>query len=50
MVLDADAVIDPGTVVVIALNTKFADGAVTAATRSNGLAVRAQLCAINHVK
>ena len=43
MVLDADTVVDPGAVVVEALDALVADGTVARARRPNDLAVRTQL-------
>ena len=50
VVSDSDAIVDPGTVVVKSLNTVPTDGAVSAATRTNGIAVRAELSALNLFK
>ena len=49
MVLQPDAVVDPGTMVVEPLDTVSADLAVLAAARSNRAVVRAQLRTVNDV-
>lgn len=50
VIADADAIVDPGAVVVKALNTLTAHRAVPTTTRSDRTTVRAKLCAFNIVK
>lgn len=44
MVVDPDAVVDPGAVVVEALYTDVANGAVAGSGCANDLAIRAEIC------
>ena len=46
MVAHADTIIDPGTVMVVALDTAIADRAMPAATCADSLAVGTELCAV----
>ena len=50
MVLEADTIVDPGAVMVEALDTLATDRAMSAATRADCLAVRAQLRRVNAQK
>ena len=50
MILDANAIVQPGTVVVEAFDTVSADRAVSATTCANCRAVRTELCGINSIE
>ena len=50
MVLEADTVVDPGTVVIESLYAVPADGAVTTSRGSYRVAVCTQLSAVNNAK
>ena len=50
MVLEADTIVDPGAVMVEALDTLATDRAMPAAARADCLAVRAQLRRVNAQK
>lgn len=47
MIPEADAVVDPGTVVIKPLNTLMAHSAVTGSGSADGFAVRTKLCTFN---
>jgi hypothetical protein len=50
VITDADAVVDPGTVMVKTFNTSVADGTVFAASRANHFAVRTHLTGMHFAK